>query len=147
MVLDHIANRAGAVVVAAAPFHADLFGHQNLYVIDVAAIPERLKDAVAESKGQNVLDGFFAQIMVDPIDLAFIEHAQHMAVERLSACQVAPKRLLDNDPRPSSGFTLVWRRAMEPSFAQPRHNQRVGFWWRGQVEQAVACVWRNPTRL
>src|SRR5215216_7410527 len=115
MVLDHIANRAGAVVVAAAPFHADLFGHQNLYVIDVAAIPERLKDAVAESKGQNVLHRFFAQIMVDPVDLAFVEHAQHMAVERLRAGEIAPKRLLDNDPRPPGPVTMAWRGAIQPS--------------------------------
>src|SRR5258705_13833967 len=126
MVLDHIADGAGAVIVATATLHADLFGHQNLHVVDVAAIPERLEDAVAEPEGQNVLDGLFAQIVVDPVDLAFVEHAQYLAVERLSACQVAPKWLLDNNARPPDPFTLAWRRAIQPGFAQPRHDPRVG---------------------
>ena len=69
MVRHHVAQRAGAFVVAAARFHPDRFGRRDLYVIDVVPIPQRLENAVREAKGEDVLNGLFAEVVVDPIDL------------------------------------------------------------------------------
>ena len=101
MVLDHVADRAGGVVIGApAAGHADLLGHGDLHRGDVPAVPDRLEDAVAEPEGQDVLDRLLAQVMVDAVDLALVEHARDVAVQRPGAGQVVAERLLDDDPAP-----------------------------------------------
>ena len=69
---DHVAQRAGVVEIAAAALNADGFGDGNLDVIDIAAIPDRLENSVGEAERQNILNSFFAEIMVDPVDLFFV---------------------------------------------------------------------------
>ena len=81
MVLDHVAQRARFLVISAAAFHADRFGRRDLHMIDISAVPQRLEDAVAEAEGHDVLDRFLAQIMVDAVDLAFLEALLQAAVE------------------------------------------------------------------
>ena len=72
VVRHHVAQRAGLIVIAAALLDADRFRHGNLHVIDVAAVPDRLEDAVGEAEHHDVLDGFFAQVMIDAVDLLFV---------------------------------------------------------------------------
>jgi hypothetical protein len=43
MALDHIAPRAGVLIVYAAMLDAGLFGHGDLHMVDVAAVPERIR--------------------------------------------------------------------------------------------------------
>ena len=73
MVLNHVAQSAGFLVVRAAAFHADRFGRRDLDVVDIAAIPERLENTVAEAERQDVLNGFFAEVMIDAVDVDFVE--------------------------------------------------------------------------
>src|SRR5262249_41452791 len=69
MILDHVPQHARALVVAAPAFDADRFRHRELDVIDVVPAPERLEQPVGETKGQQVLYRFLAQIMIDAEDL------------------------------------------------------------------------------
>ena len=71
----------GFLIVAAAAFDADRLGRRDLHVVDVAPVPERLENAVAEAEGQDVLDGFFAQVMIDAIDLALLENLVNIVVQ------------------------------------------------------------------
>src|SRR5258706_5952398 len=71
VVRDHVPQRTGGIVIAAALLDAEFFGHGDLNVVYKIAVPNRLKDAVAEAKNQNVLNRFFAEVMVDAIDLLF----------------------------------------------------------------------------
>ena len=64
---------AGGFVERTAMFDANSFGGGDLYVVDVSAIPERFNNAVGKTKNQNVLDGFFAEIVIDTVDLLFGE--------------------------------------------------------------------------
>src|SRR3954452_10737497 len=48
MALNHVAQRARGFVEAAAPLHSKSFRGGDLHMIDVVAIPQRLKDAVTE---------------------------------------------------------------------------------------------------
>ncbi len=65
MVLHHITKCAGLLIERPAAFDPDIFGGRNLYVIDVVTIPDRLENAVRESEKQNVLNGLFAQLVID----------------------------------------------------------------------------------
>jgi hypothetical protein len=82
VVLDHVAHGAGIVVIFAAPAHADGFGHGDLDVIDILRVPERFEQDIGEAHRHQVLDGFLAQIMVDPVDLIFGEMPRQRGVQR-----------------------------------------------------------------
>ena len=101
VVLDHVAQRARLLVVAAAPLHTDLLGHRELHLGHVVAVPQRLEDAVGEAQGQDVLDRLLAEVVIDPVDLLLPEHAGDQLVQLLGRAQVVAERLLDDDARPA----------------------------------------------
>src|SRR6266404_5615446 len=76
------------------------FGRRDLHMVDMIAVPERLEDAVGKAQLQNILDRFFAEKMIDPIDLVFGQHPEDLRVECLRRCEVVPKRLFDYHPPP-----------------------------------------------
>ena len=71
MVRHHVAQRAGCVVEAAAVTDAEFLVDRDLDVVDVVTVPDRLEHAVGEAQDEDVLDGFLAQVMIDPVDLVF----------------------------------------------------------------------------
>ena len=75
VVLHHVAQRAGLLVVARAGADPFLLGHGDLDVVDVLLVPERLEDRVAEPHDHDVLDGLLAEVVVDPEDLSLVEDA------------------------------------------------------------------------
>ena len=95
------AQRAGFLVIRAAAFHADRFRGGDLHMVDIAAVPERLEDAVAEAEGQDVLHGFLAQVMVDTIDVGFGEDFVQLIAQLARARQVVAERLFDDQPAPA----------------------------------------------
>jgi len=42
-------------------------------MIDIAAIPDRLEDRVGEAEEQDILGGFLAQVMVNPVHLLLVK--------------------------------------------------------------------------
>ena len=73
VVLEDVAAGSGFFVEGAAGAHAQVFGHGDLHMVDVATVPDRLEDAVAEAEHQQVAHGVLAQVVVDAIDLRLIE--------------------------------------------------------------------------
>ena len=73
MVLHHIAHRAGFIIIFAAPAHAHGFRNSDLNMINILRIPERLKQHISKTDRHQILYGFFAQIMINTIDLLFAE--------------------------------------------------------------------------
>ncbi len=101
MWLGTMSRKAPAVIVVAASlFHAHGFAHGNLHVIDVAPVPDRFENSVGEAEGQNVLDRFFAQVVIDAVNLLFVHHLQQLLIQRSRRIQVAAKGLFDNHPAP-----------------------------------------------
>jgi hypothetical protein len=100
VVLDDVAGRADAVVVARASADADVLGHGDLHVVDVTAVPQRLEHRVREAQRQDVLDGLLAQVMVDAEDLVGVEDLVHDRVELLRARQIVAEGLLDDGAAP-----------------------------------------------
>ena len=137
MVLDHVADRAGGVVIRApAAGHAHFLGHRDLHRGDVPAVPDRLEDAVAEPEGQDVLDRLLAQVMVDAIDLALVEHARDLAVQGPGAGEVVAERLLDDHPAPGG---LLLPGIDQAGLAQVRDDRREELGRDGQVIDPVAA--------
>src|SRR5579875_208978 len=111
MVLDHIANRARFLIIAAAPLNADIFGDGDLDVIDVAPVPYRLEDAVRQAKHQDVLYRLFAEIVVDAINLVFFKDFADLAIEFARRCEIMAEWLLDNETRPALAISVQAGRA------------------------------------
>jgi hypothetical protein len=80
MIRHHVAQGPRLFVIAAALLDADLFRGRDLHTIDVAAVPNRLEDTVAETKHHDVLHGLFTEIMIDPINLLLAQHTQQISV-------------------------------------------------------------------
>ena len=64
---------ACVVVGAAAALHAERLGDGDLHVVDVLLVQQRLEDRVGEAEAQDVLDGLFAEVVIDAVDLALVE--------------------------------------------------------------------------
>src|SRR3989304_10006973 len=92
MLLAHVPDRPRLPVEIAPPLDADRFGHGDLDVVDVIAVPNRLEDPVAEPEDEEVLDGFLSQEVVDPVHLLSPEPRKNLPVKRASARKVAPER-------------------------------------------------------
>ena len=135
VVLEDVARGAGLLVERAAILDADRLGHRDLHVVDVAAVPERLEDAVAEPEDQQVADRLLAQVVVDAIDLRLAEDLADLAVEPLGRIEVVPERLLDDDPPPAAVVVLV----IEPDPAELGHDVGELRRLRREVEQPVAA--------
>ena len=75
VILDHVAQQAGLFVVSAPILHPQLFRHGDLHVVNVAAIPEGFENAVGEPEHQQVLHRLFPQVVIDAINLVFLENA------------------------------------------------------------------------
>ena len=53
----------------------ELLIDNNLHMVDVVPVPDRLEHSVGKAQHQNVPHGLFAEIVIDPVDLALVEDA------------------------------------------------------------------------
>ena len=129
VVLHHVAQRAGAVVVVGAAADADGLGHRYLDVVDVPRVPQRLEQRVGEPQHEQVLHGLLAEVVVDPEDLLFREHRADLVVDRAGRGEVVADRLLQHDPG---------RGVDQPVGRGPRADRAEQPWRAGEVEHADA---------
>ena len=100
MVRHHVAQRAGCVVVITAAADGQQFSDSDLDVVDVIAIPDRLKKPVGEAQHHDVLHRFLAEIVIDAENLVFLENAEQLLIQRMRTGKVGAERLFDDDPPP-----------------------------------------------
>ena len=134
VVLDDVAGRAHAVVVACPAAGADVLGHGDLDVVHVVGVPQRLEQLVGEAQRQDVLDRFLAQVMVDPEHGVRREDRLDDVVELPGRLEVVPERLLDDHPPPLVALGLgqaVLGQLAADLFERLRRNR--------QVERVVAA--------
>ena len=134
VILHHIPQCTGLLVVAATSLDADSLGNRHLDVVHVAPVPDRLEDPVSKAEYEDVLHGLFAEIVVDAEDVPLAKHQADIAVELPGGVQVTPVRLLDHQPLPGALLGTPYQ-ARGP---QLRGDRGVGVRWRGQVVQPVA---------
>src|SRR5690606_34388165 len=90
---------ASFIVVSTAIFHTKLFCHRYLYMVDVVPVPYGLKHRIRKAEGKEILYGFFAEVVIDPIDLIFLEDAAQQFIQCASGFEVVAERLLNNNTR------------------------------------------------
>ena len=102
MVLQNVAQRARLLVEGAAPLNTDGLCHRDLHVVDVAAVPDRLKDKVAEAEDQDVAHRLFPKVVVDAVNLRLAEDFANFPVQLDGRLEVAAERLLNDDTSPAA---------------------------------------------
>ena len=104
----------------------------DLHVIHVAAVPQGLEDAVAEAEGQDVLHGFLTQVMIDAVDVGFVEDFVQAVAQLARAGQVVPEGLFDHQAPPALALA-------EPRRAEALRRRGVLAGLRGEIEHHAAA--------
>src|SRR5262245_55057538 len=108
MILDDVAQRSCTVIIGAAlAFHSDAFGNSDLNVVNIGAIENGLEDQVSESKCQDILNRFLAEIVIDAKDLVFVQHPFDRFVQFNGAGQVMPEWFFKDDSNPGTLIGLM----------------------------------------
>jgi hypothetical protein len=136
VVLDHVAQGAGLVVVAAsAVLDAKGLGDGDLHQLHMVTIPEWFEDRIVEAEAQQVLDRFLSEIMIDAVNLVFLERAVELVIERGRAQVVAEGLTTRRNPRPQIGWAKHWdsrragragaKREIEEPSRRPSARERI----------------------
>ena len=126
MVLHHVAQRAGRVVVGDAVLQADRLGHGDLHMVDMRRVPQRLVERVGEAQRHQVLHRLLAEIVVDAEDLVLAEDAADLVVQRLRRGEAAPDRLFDHDARVRRDQLMLLQLRGDVAEQRRRHRQIKG---------------------
>ena len=103
VVLDDVTKSAGVVVVGAAALDTESFRDGDLDMVDMRCVPQRFEKGIREAQRHQVLHRLFAEVVVDSVDLAFIEYRPDGVVDLLRRGEVVSDGLLDDDARVRRG--------------------------------------------
>ena len=81
MILQDVAERTCLLIEGTTALYADRLRHSDLNVVNVAAVPDRLEDEVAETEDQDVPHRLFSKVMINAVDLTFAEDLANLAVQ------------------------------------------------------------------
>ena len=81
MIGDHVAQCANVFIKTASLLYSDGFRDTDLHVVYVITVPHRFEKAVGETKCENILYGFFTEIVVNAIDLLLAQYAQNISIQ------------------------------------------------------------------
>src|SRR5438067_12962685 len=100
MILHNVSNSTGLLIELRACANAKILSNHNLHMVNIILIPERLKDAVGEAESQNILHSLFAHVVIDTVDLVFMENARQISIKFLSRSKVMAKGFFNYDMGP-----------------------------------------------
>lgn len=133
MVLDHIPNGSRFLIIRTATLKTNIFGDRDLDVINIASIPDRLKDPVCQAEDEDILHGLFAEVVVNTVDLVLFKDLADLPVEFLGGGEIVSEGLFDDNPRPSPSAVSV-----QTGGTKVLNDFRILARWCGQVENAIA---------
>ena len=96
-------------------------------MVDVVAVPNRLENRIGKPQHQDVLHRLLAEVVVDAIDLLFVEDAVQRVVELVGTSGIAAERFFDHDP-PGAIFFVG-----QSTSTQPRNGFFIKLGSRGQI--------------
>ena len=105
--MEHVSQNPGFLVVPGAATDNRLFRRGNLDVVNMVSIPNRLKNRVGKPQNHDVGNGFFAEVMVDSINLRFVKPLMNKRIERNRRRSVRSKRLFKNNSPPGRCVRLL----------------------------------------
>jgi hypothetical protein len=88
MVLHHVTQCAGVFVKRTALFNTQFFGNGDLNIGNVFAAPERFKQGIAKTHGEQVLHRRFAQVVVNSENLMLFKNLANAFVDGLVGLEV-----------------------------------------------------------
>jgi hypothetical protein len=91
VVLEHVPQHPGLVVVAGAVSTPRDSGAQHAHRAHVVAVPDRLEDRVGEAEQEHVLEGLLGQVVVDAEDLVLGHQRCRAASSSRAVCKSRPK--------------------------------------------------------
>src|SRR3546814_18020694 len=94
----HISQGNRIFKIATPVFHAHLLRHRNLDIIDVITVPQRFKQRISKTEGQDILYRFLTEVMVYAVYLLLLECPPQQLVKRYGRLLVVTERFLDNNP-------------------------------------------------
>ena len=103
MVLHHVPHRTDFVIKGAPGADPFLLGHGDLHVVDQVAVPNGFIDGVGKAEVEKILDGFFAEVVIDAEEVGLVEAGLQIADKFLGGGEVVPKRFFDDDPGREAG--------------------------------------------
>src|SRR6516164_6395529 len=103
-------------------------------MIDVVAVPDGFEQPVREPQYQDILHRLLSEIVVDAIDLLFLQQPEKLAIERARRSKIESKRLFNDEPPPGSVFLTREARLTELSADRGERSRRSG-----EIEQPVAA--------
>ena len=133
MVLNNVTRSTDAVVVASTTAHTNVFSHGDLDVVHVLCVPQRFKQLVCKAQSQDVLNGFFAEVVVNAEDGVRREDRFNDCVQFTSSLEVTTKRLLNDNATP-----LALNFFRQACTLELRDNLREGAGRNGEIERMVA---------
>ena len=125
VVLYYIPDGPHLFVQLAATFHAETFGHRDLYALQVLAIPAGLNQRVGKAEINEVQYRLLAEIVVDAEDGRFGKGLVKRAVQLLGRGEIATEWLFHDDAR-------IFRTA---GLSQPSGDRRKHAWRDRQIVQ------------
>ena len=90
------------IEVAAAALGAEGLLEDDLDVADVVAVPQRGEKTVGEAHDDQVLGEFFAEVVVDAVQLRLREELRDAAGELLAGAKVSTEGFLHDNSRPAA---------------------------------------------
>ena len=98
VVLHHIPHGSDFIVEGASGADPFLFGDGDLNIVDQVTVPNRLPNGVGEAKVEEILNGFFAEVVVDTKEVGFVEAGLEIGHELAGGGEVVTERFFDDDP-------------------------------------------------
>src|SRR5579884_3306956 len=135
MALHHIAQCTSRLVVSPPPIDADCFGRGDLNIVYVPPVPDRLEQAVGKTENEYVLNCLLAEVVIDAEYLILAEYLEQIRIQLLGAGEVAPKRLLDDNPGPRRLLLIRRDQTCLPKHGRNKWENGRG---RREVEDPVA---------
>ena len=98
VVLDHVAKRAGALVIIDPPLQPDRLADGDLDMIDMRAVPQRLEHQIGKPQRQQILHRFLAEIMIDPENPVLGESRGDRVIDLAARSEVESQGLFEREP-------------------------------------------------
>src|SRR4029453_12889705 len=134
MILYHVAQGPGGLIITGTVFHAQRFRGGDLNVVDEARVPKWLEDRVRKTQDQNILCRLLPKKVIDPISLIFRKGTLYDTIEVPCRFEIGAEWFLKNDARPASLASLV-----QSGFLQILHNRFELIRRSREVEEPIAA--------